>query len=171
MVTWYSTISHLPLAVSVVLNLSNKYPGIFFTFFSGSAQHTLLPSCLLVVKFFLLTSNVSLLASAFVFQEDGTYQTRGIDMAVTQERVILLDTQVRFMCKCNAAEMSCLFFHLWTGQHSIWIWQGGMIIFLHNWFSTSTCTAHVICSFIAAFCLFSLFCFLRCSVIAFLVWS
>lgn len=26
-------------------------------------------------------------------QEDGTYQTRGIDMAVTQERVILLDTQ------------------------------------------------------------------------------
>ena len=54
---------------------------------------------------------MSLLVSAFVFQEDGTYQTRGIDMAVTQERVILLDTQVRFMCKCNAAEMPCLFFH------------------------------------------------------------
>ena len=124
MATWYSTISYLPFAVSVILNLSNKYAGIFFTFFWGSAQHTLLPSRLLFVRFFLLTSNVSLLASAFVFQEDGTYQTRGIDMAVTQERVILLDTQVRFMCKCNAAEMSCLFFHLWTGQHSIWIWQG-----------------------------------------------
>ena len=171
MATWYSTISYLPFAVSVILNLSNKYAGIFFYIllrFSTAYSPSFLSS---LCQIFLLTSNVSLLASAFVFQEDGTYQTRGIDMAVTQERVILLDTQVRFMCKCNAAEMSCLFFHLWTGQHSIWIWQGGMIAFLHNWFFTSACTAHVICSFIAAFCLFSLFCFLRCSVIAFLVWS
>ena len=148
----------------IQLNQKKVCPLIFINSFS---QFHKLP-CLLPDT---MLWNVSLLASAFVFQEDGTYQTRGIDMAVTQERVILLDTQVRFMCKCNAAEMSCLFFHLWTGQHSIWIWQGGMIAFLHNWFFTSTCTALVICSFIAAFCLFSLFCFLRCSVIAFLIWS
>ena len=147
---------------------------LVFFLHSFEVQHSILSflSVFSLSDFFVdLECIIILLASAFVFQEDGTYQTRGIDMAVTQERVILLDTQVRFMCKCNAAEVSCLFFHLWTGQHSIWIWQGGMIIFLHNWFSTSTCTAHVICSFIAAFCLFSLFCFLRCSVIAFLVWS